>query len=503
MKVNKIAIINNAGVMYGRMLLLILSNLYFSRIALDYLGQEKFGLISVVTGIVIIGVFLSSVLEMTAQRYISEAITKKESWYLKNTIQSIMYVFTFVMLLSIVVVEIVGILYVNAYLNQSVVSNSEVNLLFQLSVLLFVVSSMSSILLAILISFGKVKVYTFVTLLEVLFKIGFIKFAPLPEESVIYYALMLFLSVSISRFLAYTYVRKSVPSISFTPKKDPEFIRNLFYFVKWNLIGGFASIATIQGLNVVVNMFFGLTVNAARAIATQLYLAILQMINSVQLAFNPKIVEFYSENDTRLLNETFKLNSKLTAISTALVIIFLTSHLKYILLIWLGDYNHILISFIYLMLFELYIVSFTGPLLSIIQASERIKRYQIVVGGTMMLNLPLCVALIKYIDNPLIIYYVPIFISLLTFMQRIYFVSKLNVVDIGYFVRNVFIRVTAFIAAVTMLRLIVMKTPYSINYIYIEWLVVAVLLPIICLTIEENKFIVKKLKKNLKSRYLN
>ncbi|WP_206625523.1 hypothetical protein [Vibrio vulnificus] len=434
--------------MYGRMLILMILNLYISRIALEYLGADKYGLMSLVTSIVVIGAFFSTVLEGTAQRYISAALAKKDKKSVIKTIQSLMYIYILALLLSVVFVEVLGALYINNYLEQELLTIEELNLIFQISILVFFLSTMGSILLSILIAFEKIAVYSIVTLLEVAIKLVLLKVVSSSESSIAKYLLVFVVAIIVSRLIAYFYVVKQNRGISFKPLKDDDLIKNIAYFVRWNLIGGGASILTIQGLNVVLNIYQNLTVNAARAFSTQLNIAITQMVNSIQLAFNPKIVKLYVQGENNILNETFRLNAKLAAYLSSLIIIVISYNSEYFLDAWLGSYPDILISFISLMLIELYFASFTGPLLSIIQASERIKSYQLVVGGTMILNVPISYLFLSKFDNPLIIYYVSISINIICLLQRITFVAKLRVVDIKSYLFDVIVRVSFFLILV-------------------------------------------------------
>ncbi|WP_318513960.1 lipopolysaccharide biosynthesis protein [Photobacterium leiognathi] len=487
--VNKSLIIN-VIMMYGRMLILMFLNLYISRLVLDYLGVEKYGLMSIVTSIVVLGSFLATVLETTAQRYISESLIKASNYNVVTTIQSLSYIYVVVITVSVLIVEIFGIYYVNTALNQKILTISELNVIFQMSVIIFLVSSINSILLAILIAFENVKLYSLVTLLEVFLKLIMIKILIEFDSSIFYYLLVLFLSILISRFYAYSYIRITRPDIKLKPLKNNELLKKISYFVRWNLIGSFSSILTVQGLNIIINMYQTLTVNAARAIATQLNLAILQIVNSVQLAFNPQVVKLYVNGDNYGLNKVFVMNSKLTAIFSALLIIVINSQLNQLLILWLGDYPPILNSFIYFMLIEMYFASFSGPLLSLIQASEKIKEYQLVVGGTMFLTVPICYSILSLYNNPLIIYYVPICINIICFSQRIYFVNKLNVVNIKQYIRDVFIKVTLFL--IVMLFVQSEMTDIMIKGgIIIQFFILCITMFIIALTADERRVVFK------------
>ncbi|OEF75420.1 hypothetical protein OA5_05965 [Vibrio cyclitrophicus 1F111] len=486
-------LLKNAIIMYGRMLILMILNLYISRIVLEYLGAEKYGLMSVVTGIVVIGAFLATVLETTAQRYISEALAKGGVDSVIKTIQSLSYIYVVVTIISVIVVEFSGLYYINFHLNQKLIGSEELNIIFQMSVLVFFLSSINSILLAILIAFENVRIYSLVTILDVLIKLVLVMWLNYLDSRIVYYLIILVISIVLSRLFAYFYIKKTIPYVKITPLKNNILLNKISHFVRWNLIGGFSSILTIQGLNIVINIYQDLTTNAARAFSTQLNMAILQMVNSIQLAFSPKIIKLYVNDDTLNLNKAFLLNAKLTALFTSLIIIVINYKLEYLLDIWLGDYPIILTSFIYFMLIEVYFSSFTGPLLTIIQASEKIKMYQLMVGGTMLINVPVSYAILNIYNDPLVVYYVPIFINIVCLIQRVFFVNKLKVVNIKIFFYDVFFRVTLFL----LIMLSVQRQTFSlidINDIVSKFVIMCVAILFVALTSSERRVIFNSLQ---------
>lgn len=485
--------------MYGRMLIMMIANLYISRLALSYLGEDKFGLVSVISGLVVIGSFLSTVLETTAQRYISESLISKSKEDAKNMIQSVIYVYGIMIVASIVIVEVIGIPYVNLYLNQDIISSDKINLLFQLSVVTFMVTSLSSVLLAILIAFENIKYYSLITILEIVIKLILIMFPFYDGGSVVYYTSILLTSVIISRLMALLVIRNKYAYINLLPKNNFILVKKMFFFVKWNIIGGFASVLTVQGLNIVVNLFQGLSVNAARAIATQLNMSILQMVNSVQLVFNPRIVRYYVDGNYNSLNNVFLFNAKVTASFTATIIFLIGTNINGILLIWLDSYPEILNAFMVLMLVELFVASYSGPLLSIVQASEGIKKYQIIVGGTMLLNVPVCFFLLSIYDNPLIIYYVPILIGILCFILRVWYVSKMKVVNIKEYFFQVVVRVTFYFFLLLVVNHVVIGflIVSPLIQVMLQLMMITLLYPFIVINSKERNKSIVILKKYL------
>ena len=187
--------------------------------------------------------------------------------------------------------------------------------------------------------------------------------------------------------------------------------------------GGTATVLNNQGINVLINIFFGVVFNTARAITAQINSAILQITNSIQLALNPQIIKSYCKRENEYLNQLTIYTSKINVYLTIYIIAIIYPNTKFLLDLWLKEYPVITIDFINLMLIDLFINSFSGALVSVIQATGRIKKYQLVVGGTMLINFPLCWSLLHVYENPLLVYYVAIFISVICMILRFYFVK--------------------------------------------------------------------------------
>lgn len=427
----------NGIVMYLRMIIVMVLTLYISRLAINYLGVDLYGLFSVITGVVVFGTVVTSVLEGAAQRFFSEALIKN-----KEEISTVIRVFIFINIViavvSVILVEIFGLWFINYKLVQSVIDIDTLYLVFNISILTYFISVISSPLLSIFISHGKVGMFSSISILEISIKLLLLfNISNIDGDKSIIYSMILFLGVFFSRIYACYLVKKNFKNYNLIPLFDLEKIRKIYKFVIWTLYGSLSAIINTQGTNVLINIFFGLTINASRAIAMQINSAITQIINSVQMALNPQIIKSYIEHDFKYLSKLIIINSKLSSYISIFIIVSLFGNVDYLLSFWIGDYPSYTSIFIYLMLCDIYVISFSSALTSVIQATGKIKKFQIVVGSALFLNLPLSYFLFKVYNEPSMVYYSSIFISCICFLLRLYFYYRLNISNIFGFIYDV------------------------------------------------------------------
>ncbi|WP_188008912.1 lipopolysaccharide biosynthesis protein [Grimontia hollisae] len=426
----------NSSVMYLRMILIMLLNFYISRLAINYLGPDLYGLVNVITGFVILISFFTTVLESTAQRYISQSLV------LNGDTQTTISTFLFINILGAILISFfayaIGYYYIEHHLIQTALNNNIVHKVFIYALLTFIINLISSPFMSIFIAYEKVGYYAIFTFLEVMFKFVFLFYIPFDvDERVLYYSKVLFMSVIVSRGLAYVCALHIFKRISLVPKLNIIKAKEIFSFTSWNLVGSLAAISNNQGTNLIINMFFVLSVSASRAIALQLNSAITQVMNSVQMAINPQVFKSYASKNYTYLNYITILNGRVICFLISLICVALVGNIDDLLRFWLGNYPDYLEDFVMLMLVDTYIISQTSALVTLVQASGRIKTYQLVVGGTMLMNLPLSYFLISELDEPLIFYMVSIFISFICLVQRLVFVGRLKVISIRSYFKKV------------------------------------------------------------------
>ena len=206
---------------------------------------------------------------------------------------------------------------------------------------------------------------------------------------------------------------------------DKKTVKDVFSYSGWNLLGTLSSVAIDQGVNMLLNSFFGVIVNAARGIAFQVSGAIASLSGNFQQAMNPQIVKSYACGD---LANMHQLIMKGTRFSFFLILIFsapIFFNITSVLTIWLGFVPEYAAVFCQLILINALISACSGPLLTGAMATGQIKKYQLIVASINLLNLPVSWVVLKFFPNPYLTVYIMIVLSIIAFVTRLFLVSEM------------------------------------------------------------------------------
>lgn len=431
----------NSAILYVRMIATMIITLYISRVIIGTLGIERFGLYSVLSSFVILAGFITSILAVSSQRFLSESLTKNSNVSPEKMFSACLSVHVVLAFLVLFIIELTGVWFINNKLVQTVVSNDVVNVVFQCSVFIFILNILYSPFLSLLLAFEDMSSYAWLSVLDVLLKLlaaGTIHF--FNGEVLVNYIFNLTAVTLASSMIGIFFIFKKYSNFKLRLTTDKKIIYRIFSYISWNLWGGVAGVVNNQGVNVLLNVFFGVTVNASRAISSQIYSAINQVIASCQMAFNPQLVKSYMENDLSYMKDLIYRGTKLSAFLTSLIFILIFKNIEFILSLWIGEYNEYAIIFVRLMLIDTFINCLSGTVIMAIQATGRIKLYQSVVGGLLLLNLPISMIFLMTGNEPIYVYFVSIFISLISLFFRLFFLKSILKLSIVDFLLNVVIR---------------------------------------------------------------
>ena len=420
-----ISFIKNSFLMYFRMLFVMFITLFVARLSLNYLGVDGFGLYSVIASFIVMGGFITGALSSAGQRFLSEHMNSPD--LLNKTFQTCNYLNMGVSVLLLFSVGSFGILYIVYFLNSPLVPISTVLIVFSISLATFFINLLFTSLFSFLMAEENVAVFSVVTFSEVCLKLFFVYFVYLfPFEKIISYSLALLLPSMIVRASMLMYFYCSYKYLSLKPKWYSQVGSKIMKFISWSALGGLANVVNTQGVNLLINLFFSLTVSASRAISLQIFSALSQLISSVQMAISPKIVQSYVSEDFQQVQSYFNVGAKITFFVTLVVVCLIHTNIESLLTLWLDDYPRDTIIFTQITLIEIVILSFCAPILSVIQASGDIKKYQLTVGLILLLTIPLCYFTLHFYNQALSIYVVLVISSIIGACVRMYFLYKLT-----------------------------------------------------------------------------
>jgi O-antigen/teichoic acid export membrane protein len=269
-------------------------------------------------------------------------------------------------------------------------------------------------------------------------------------DRLILYALILMLISLVLRFIYGNYCNKHFDECTLDWKFDKSLLRQMSSFAGWNVIGATSAVCRDHGGNLLLNLYGGPTVNAARAIAVQVNTSIQAFVQNFQMAINPQIIKQYAINDLAYMHQLIYRGAKFSYFILLIIALPVILTSDYILSFWLGDYPAHTVEFLQLVLIFSLIETLSGPLVTSMYATGKVKNYQIVVGGLQMMNLPFSYILLYAGYASESIYVVAILISVFCLIARLFMLKPLIKIEINTFFKVVILRV----ALVTILSLV-------------------------------------------------
>ena len=403
------AIARNTMFMYFRMIFVLVIALFTSRINLQSLGVVDYGIYGVVGGFVAMFAIFSNSLSAAISRFIAFELGKGDSDRLKRVFSTSVTIQILVAIILMLFAELVGYWFLH---NKMVLPNDRVyaaTWALHCSVLSFGINLISVPYNATIVAHEKMNVFAYISIYEVVAKLALCYFLFVsPIDRLILWAVMLVvLQISI-RLIYGFYCGRHFEECKYKPIIDRDLFKEISGFAGWSMIGLVALTCYTQGLNMVLNVFFGPIVNAARSISDQVQNAIQGFSTNLQVAINPQIIKSYANDDIHRVHELIFMGSRYCFFLLLLLSFPIILEAPLVLKLWLGEYPEHTDNFIRLILTIVLFDSSFGGLVSTAQtATGKIKLYQIVVGGIMLSILPISYLILKIWHTvPETVYYV-------------------------------------------------------------------------------------------------
>lgn len=413
-------IAKNTALLYVRMLFIMLISFYTSREVLDSLGDIDYGIYNAVGGIVVAFSFLNGIMSSACQRYFSIEIGRSDYQALSRVFKLNVTVFIVLGLIILLLSETLGLWFLNHKMVYPTERYTAVQWVYQSSIIAFILNMMSTPYRSMIIAKEKMKVFAYCGVVEAVLKllIVYLLIVSSVDKLILYAVLMLVVSVGINAFY-YLYCCRYYTECRYRFYWNYPLFKEIIGYTAWNVCGGLAGVGKSQGINILLNMFFGPSMNAARAVAYQVYMTINQFVANYMMATNPQIIKAYASGLRQGMMKLVFQSSRFSYYLLFVIIMPLMLEMDFVLDIWLKKVPEHTTLFTRLILINALIDSLAAPFYTSIQATGHVKWYQIGAGGSLILIIPISYVLLKlHLISPAGVFYVSIIMSLLAHVFR-------------------------------------------------------------------------------------
>lgn len=497
-KSNNKTIAKNTILLYLRMMVLMIVSLFTSRVVLNSLGFVDYGIYNVVGGVVAMLQFLNVGMSGASQRFITFDLGKGNLANLKNTFCTSVITHYSIALIVVVAMESVGIWFLNCRLNIPPERLFAANWVFQCSILTFALSVMAVPYNACIIAHERMGAFAYISILETVSKLG-IAFAILYStiDKLIVYATLIALVQFSIRLIYVVYCKKNFEECTFKYHFDKPLFKQMFAFAGWGCLGNMGFSTKDQLSNILLNLFFGTTVNAARGIATQISGVISSFASNFTMAMNPQVTKLYAAGELEKSRKLVYAGSKYAFFLLSIIVVPFLTNEHYIMVLWLGKIPEYTDVFVFIILANALIYSMAHTTANAIQTTGHVKWLQIGLATILLLEIPIAYVILKFGGNPYQAMIPSVFTTLLSVVFRMWLLVRL--VD-GYSMKvhlfNIVRCIFVFIVSVSLsiyIRTLLPENLFSFAFTTIvSFILIVCMIYLLGLNTEERTFVKAK-----------
>lgn len=449
-------IAKNTLVLYVRMLFTMGISLFTSRVVLQTLGVEDYGISSVVGGVISMFTFINSAMVSSTQRYLNFELVRGDANQLRSVFSTSLQIHALIALAIIVLSETVGLWFLNEKLVIPEARMTAAMWVYQCSILSCAVSIMSTPYNAVIVAHEKMSAFAYISILDVSLKLLVVYLlVVLPFDKLIILSILTLLVQLFIRYIYTLYCHRHFPESYFQFRFNKTLFKEMFGFAGWSFWGNLAAILYTQGLNMMLNIFFGPIVNAARGIAVQVQSAVQQFVGGFQTALNPQITKNYASNNLPQMHSLMFRSARFSFLLLFFLSLPVLMETNFILTLWLKTVPDDAVVFTQIMICISLIYTTANPCVIANQATGKVKIYQMVVGGILLLILPISYVVLKLGAPAYSVFIVHFCIESVAQFSRMYMLRNLIHLPLWQYMKNIYIPIVSTVAIAIILPLVV------------------------------------------------
>ena len=435
-------IVKNTGILYARMLVMMAISFFTARMTLSALGVTDYGVNNVVGGLVSMFSLLSTSLSTATGRFLTFGVGENDIVKLKKIFCISVNIHIILAFIVVAAIETLGVYFLNHKMTIPSSRMTAAHWVLQCSVITFAVGLYSIPYNAAIIAHEKMSAFAYMTIFDAITRLLIVfSIYYYGGDRLILFAVLTLIQSIIRQSIYHIYCHRKFEECRYRLEWDSKLGKSMFSFAGWNFIGCTAGLMKDQGVNIVINMFYGPAVNAARGIAMQINGIVGQFIGNFTMALNPQIIKDYATNELEHMHKLIFWGTRLSYYLFMFISIPIFFEVEKILQIWLGQIPTHTVLFARLVLTLSLSEVISNTLITSQMATGKIRNYQIVVGGILLLNLPLSYLLLRIGMIPEITVCIAIILSQIALFARLYFLRSMIKLSIGRFIRKVYFNV--------------------------------------------------------------
>lgn len=496
--VNTKQIAKNTLFLYIRTIFVLLVTLYTSRVVLHSLGIVDHGIYNVVGGVIYMIGFLNASMAQSTQRFLSYELGKGgDSEQFNLVYNSCVQVHCLIAVAFLVICETVGLWFVSYQLNVPADRRLAMHVVYQSSVIAMFLTILIVPYYAAIISHERMHIYAYVSIADAVLKLLVAIFIPFIKwDSLIIYAILIAVAHTAVQLFYIVYCKLEFKNLKLHLRYEPKLIKKVFSFSGWTITGSLVWVLITQGVNMLLNIFFGPVVNSARAIAVQVQSAVTQFATYFQVAVNPQITKSYAAGELSQCHKLVILSAKYSLFLLLFFAIPTMADADRILSLWLTIVPDHTTNFVRLVLITATIDSTANSLMILAGATGKIKRYQLVLSCILILILPIAYILLKLGFPPESVFVVHIGICVIAMLARIQMVSTLAYLPklrfaVEVLIRGLAVALSALIVIVFFKRYVEVVLPISI---ILNIIIVSVSILVVGVTRSELRVLISRIR---------
>ena len=416
------------------MLFMMAISLYTSRVILNTLGIVDYGINNVVGGVITLLGFLTGSLSAASSRYITYDLGRGDMNIMKNTFGNILSIHFILATIILIIGETLGLWFMSTQLQIPSERESAAMWVYQFSIFSSVLAVISVPYNATIIAHEKMSAFAYISIVDAVLKLLIVYIlVVVPYDKLIIYAILYFSIQAFDRIVYGVYCSRNFEETHTLLRYDGKTFREIFSFAGWTMNGNLAVIGYTQGLNILLNIFFGPAVNAARGIAVQVQSVCRQFCTNFQMALNPQLTKSYAQKNLDEMHRLLIKSSKFSFYILFFIVLPLMFEAQFVLKLWLGIVPEHTVAFLRLILIIALLYTLTNPIIVSVHATGRLKKFQIIEGTLLLTIVPMAYILLKFFYvSPEYVFVVHIIVELCTQYARLRIVLPMigmNLVD--------------------------------------------------------------------------